>query len=92
MQVTADLILKREATPQDAASFLAKVFDHTEQHLNGFQKMTQLFEGIVRQQGKEGACTPRQMADRMRYYLSEALPALVVGILSMCFARMMSFF
>ena len=91
MQVTADLIIKREATPQDAASFLAKVFDHTEQHLNGFQKMTQLFEGIVRQQGKEGACTPKQLSARMCYNLSQALPALVMGILSMCFVRVMSF-
>ena len=57
MQVTADLILKREATSQDAASFLAKVFEHTEQHLNGFQKMSQLVEGFVRQQGGERSCT-----------------------------------
>ena len=68
------------------------MFDHTEQHLNGFQKMTQLFEGIVRQQGKEEACTPRQLAACMCYTLSEALPALVIWILSICFARMMTFF
>ena len=56
MQVTADLILKREVTPQDAALFLEKVFDHTEQHLNAFQKMSQLVEGFVRQQGRAQPC------------------------------------
>ena len=77
MQVTADLILRREATPQDAALFLAKVFDHTEQHLYAFQKVSQLVEGFVSQQGREQTCTPIYLAAPVRSSFSETLLGLV---------------
>ncbi len=51
MQVVTNMAMGREATPQDANSFLAKVFDSTSQHLDSFQQLSTLFEGLVSHQG-----------------------------------------
>ena len=45
------MVLKREATPEDASSFLSDVFQQTDQHLNSFQSLTTLAEGIATGQG-----------------------------------------
>jgi hypothetical protein len=46
------MVTGREASPQDAQSFLSIVFQSTDQHLDSFQQLTTLFEGIVNQQGE----------------------------------------
>ena len=51
IQVVANMVTGREASPQDAHSFLSEVFQSTGQHLESFQQLTTLFEGIVKQQG-----------------------------------------
>lgn len=38
------MVLRREGTPQDAASFLSEVFDRTAQHLDAFQALTSFAE------------------------------------------------
>lgn len=51
MGIAANMVLKREAKPEDASSFLSDVFQQTDQHLNAFQSLTTLAEGIASQQG-----------------------------------------
>ena len=51
MDVTANMVVKREATPEDASSFLSDVFQQTDNHLNIFQSLQTLAEGIASQQG-----------------------------------------
>ena len=46
------MVTGREASPQDAQSFLSNVFQSTDQHLDSFQQLTYLFEVIVNQQGE----------------------------------------
>ena len=46
------MVSGRAASPQDAHSLLSKVFQSTDQHLNAFQQLSALFEGIVNQQGE----------------------------------------
>ena len=54
MQVLANIVTGREASPQAADSFLSKVFQTSNQHLDAFEQLTVLFEGIVNQQGEWG--------------------------------------
>ena len=51
IQVLAHMVTGREGSPQDASSFLSKVFQSTDQHLDAFQQLSALFEGIINQQG-----------------------------------------
>ena len=49
--MVANMVTGREASPQDAHSFLSKVFQSTDQHLDAFQQLSAFFEGVVKQQG-----------------------------------------
>ncbi len=53
IQVVANMVTGRGASPQEANSFLSKVFQSTDQHLDAFQQLTTFFEGIINQQGDE---------------------------------------
>ena len=48
------MVAGREASPQAANLLLSKVFQTTTQHLDAFQQLTSLFEGIINQQGEWG--------------------------------------
>ena len=52
MQQAADMVLRREATPQDAHSFLSDVFTQTEHHLDSYGSLMTLAEGIASGQGR----------------------------------------
>ncbi len=45
------MVMKREATPEDAGTFLSDVFQQTDKHLDMFQSLQSLAAGIVNQQG-----------------------------------------
>ena len=51
IQVAADMVLRREATPQAASAFLLEVFTQTGHQLNAFQSLCTLAEGIASGQG-----------------------------------------
>lgn len=51
IQVAADMVLRREATPQAASAFLSEVFTQTGHQLNAFQSLCNLAEGIASGQG-----------------------------------------
>ena len=51
--MVANMVTGREASPQGADSFLSKVFQSTDQHLNAFQQLSALFEGIINQKGDQ---------------------------------------
>ena len=51
MQGTADMAVRREATPQDASSFLARVFQKAGAHLDIFQSLSDFVEGVATHQG-----------------------------------------
>ncbi|CAL5229145.1 g12419 [Coccomyxa viridis] len=51
MGITANMVMKREATPEDAGTFLSDVFQQTDKHLDMFQSLQSLAAGIVNQQG-----------------------------------------
>lgn len=51
IHVAADIVLRREATPQDASSFLSEVFTQTGHQLDAFQSLCTLAEGIATGQG-----------------------------------------
>ena len=51
MQGIADMAVRREATPQDASSFLARVFEKAGHHLDIFQSLSDFVEGVATHQG-----------------------------------------
>ncbi|CAK0786938.1 hypothetical protein CVIRNUC_010152 [Coccomyxa viridis] len=51
MQGTADMAVRREATPQDASSFLARVFEKAGHHLDLFQSLSDFVGGVANHQG-----------------------------------------
>ena len=51
MQGTADMAVRREATPQGASSFLARVFEKAGHHLDIFQSLSDFVEGVATHQG-----------------------------------------
>ena len=59
MQATADMAVRKEATPQDASSFLAMVFEKTGQHLDIFQSLSDFVEGVKTHQGAPPSRTCR---------------------------------
>ena len=52
MQGIADMAVRREATPQDASSFLDRVFQKAGTHLDIFQSLSDFVEGVSTHQGK----------------------------------------
>ncbi len=52
MQVVASMVLAREATPQDASSFLTEVLQKTGLHLDLFKRLLDFAKGLTAKQGR----------------------------------------
>ncbi|CAL5221153.1 g3292 [Coccomyxa viridis] len=84
IQVIANMATGNEASPQEANSFLAKVFQSSGQHLDAFQQLTAFFEGIINQQGVFNQTQDFQeaMAEFSQLYPVEILQEMLNGSLS----------
>lgn len=51
MDIAANMVVKREATPEDAGAFLSEVFQQTDSHLDTFQSLQTLAAGIANHEG-----------------------------------------
>ena len=51
IDIAANMVVKRQGTPEDAGAFLSEVFQQTDSHLNTFQSLQTLAAGIANQEG-----------------------------------------
>ena len=63
------MVVKREATPEDASSFLSEVFQQTDNHLNMFQSLQTFAQGIASQQGKPTCRSLKHLRTQMEAYV-----------------------